>query len=211
MTNENLVKDEIFSYYNISLNISAVRFDLFLKLLDSSKMNIVSRTFSVEDVTLKYIDDSTRLQNKKRLEKKYLELLSRTNDMKSILEIEDKLEQIQTDIEVKEGQMKMLNKQIAYSAFQIKIEQAVVNLSYEDRTKFVYKLKQAIAQGWELLKSLAVGMVSIWPLWVLVYVLFLRHTHQHGQQHRQRGVAQQVLGRAGAPALHRKPAELKSK
>jgi hypothetical protein len=173
VTNENLVKDEIFSYYNISLNISAVRFDLFLQLLDSSRMNIVSRTFSVEDVTLKYIDDSTRLLNKKKLEKKYLDLLSRTNDMKSILEIEDKLEEIQTDIEVKEGQMKVLDKQIAYSAFQVKIEQDIVNASYEDRTKFTYMLKQAVVRGWEGVRSAAIGLVSLWPLWVLIYLLFL--------------------------------------
>jgi hypothetical protein len=134
-------------------------------------MNIVSRTFSVEDVTLKYIDDSTRLQNKKKLEKKYLDLLSKTNDIRNILEIEDKLEEIQTDIEVKEGQMKMLNKQIAYSAFEIKIEQDIVDASYQDRKKFSYMLKQAVVRGWEGVRLAAIGLVSFWPLWVLIGVL----------------------------------------
>jgi hypothetical protein len=171
VTNENLVRNEFCNYYDISLNIDASRFDRFLQMLDSSGMNIVSRTFSVEDVSLKYIDDSTRLQNKKKLEKKYLELLSKTNDIKSILEIEDKLEEIQTDIESKEGQMKLLEKQLAYSEFTVKIERDIVNLSYDDRTKFIYKIKEGIVRGWEGMKTMLVALVSLWPLFVIIALL----------------------------------------
>ncbi|MEI7727346.1 MAG: DUF4349 domain-containing protein, partial [Bacteroidota bacterium] len=127
VTNENLEKDEIFAHVEISLNVQASHFDVFLKLLDSAKINIVSSTFSVEDVSMKYIDDSTRLQNKKKLEQKYRELLSRAKDMKDLLEIEEKIEEIQSDIEVRESQLKMLDKQIAYSEFTVKIEKDVVD------------------------------------------------------------------------------------
>jgi hypothetical protein len=173
VTNENLVKNDVFSYIEISLNIQASHFDNFLLLLDSSKMNIVSRTFSVEDISLKYIDDSTRLQNKKKLEKKYLDLLSKTNDIKNLLEIEDKLEEIQTDIEVKESQLKLLDKKITYSEFTIRIEKSISNLTYEDSTKFRYKLSKGIIQGWEGIKSVLVFLITIWPLYVLITIIFL--------------------------------------
>lgn len=173
VTNENLVKNDVFSYIEISLNVQASQFDFFLQLLDSSKINLVSRTFSVDDVSLKYIDDSTRLQNKKKLEKKYLDLLSKTNDIKNLLEIEDKLEEIQTDIEVKESQLKLLDKKIAYSEFNIKIEKTTSDLTYEDSNKFRYKLGKGIIQGWEGFKSVLVFLITIWPLYVLITIVFL--------------------------------------
>ncbi len=168
VTNENLVKDEIFAHIEMSLNVQASHFEMFLKLLDSSKVNIVSSTFSVEDVSLKYIDDSTRLQNKKKLEQKYRDLLSRAKDMKDLLEIEDKLEEIQTEIEVRESQLKMLDKQIAYSEFTVKIEKDNVYLPYNARSKFTYRLGQGIVAGWDGVKSMVIFLFSIWPLYLLI-------------------------------------------
>ena len=173
VTNENLVKNEGSSYLEISLNIQASHFDNFLQLLDSSKLNIVSSTYSVNDISLKYIDDSTRLQNKKKLEKKYLDLLSKTNDIKSLLDIEEKLEEIQSDIEVKEGQLKLLDKQIAFSEFTLKIEKSISNLSYDDSNKFMYKVGKGIVQGWDGIKSVLVFFITIWPLYVLITIILL--------------------------------------
>ena len=170
--NENFINNDYYSSFDISLNIQASYFDLFLKKLDSSKINIVSRTFSVEDITMKYIDDSTRLFNKKKLEGKYLDLLAKTNDIKNLLEIEEKLEEIQTDIEVKENQLKVLDKQIAYSEFKIKIEKDITNLTYEDRTKFTYKLSQGIVKGWEGMKLIVIFLFSIWPLYILIALIY---------------------------------------
>jgi hypothetical protein len=159
--------------YELSVNIQATHFDDFLKMLDSSGIDIISRTFSVEDVTLKYVDDSTRLANKKKLEKKYLELLSKANDIKSILEIEDKMEEIQTDIEIMDSQLKMLDKQITYSEFTIKIEKKYTNLSYEKSNKFLYKLGQGIVSGWTSAKTIVIFLFSIWPVYVLIFIAFI--------------------------------------
>jgi len=170
--NENFTNNDYNTYFDISLNIRASHFDLFLKKLDSSKINIVSRTFSVEDISMEYIDDSTRLCNKKKLERKYIDLLAKSNDIKNLLEIEEKLEEIQTDIEVKESQLKLLDKQIAYSEVKIKIEKDITNLTYEDRTKFTYKLSQGFVRGWEGIKVVLIFLLTIWPVYILVALIY---------------------------------------
>jgi len=170
--NENFTNNDYNTYFDISLNIQASLFDLFLKKLDSSKINIVSRTFSVEDISMNYIDDSTRLCNKKKLERKYLDLLTKSKEIKNLLEIEEKLEEIQTDIEVKESQIKLLDKQIAYSEIKIKIEKNITNLTYEDRTRFTYKLSQGFVKGWEAIKVLLIFLLTIWPFYILIALIF---------------------------------------
>lgn len=166
ISNENLVKSGNTVFYEIGLNVQASEFDKFLKMVDSSGMNIVSRSFSVEDITLQYIDDSTRLQNKKKLEKKYLDLLSRVNDMKSILEIESKIEEIRTDIESKERQLKYLDTKVAYSDFNVRIEMDKVNLTFDERNEFTYRIGHGIINGWQGMKEFLIFLVTIWPVYI---------------------------------------------
>jgi hypothetical protein len=170
--NENLVANEPNSFYQISLNIQASQFDKFVHLLDSSKLNIVSRSFSVADVTMQYVDNVTRLENKKKLEKRYLDLLAKTKEIKDILEIEEKLENIRTEIEVKESQLKVLDKQIEYSEFNLKIEKRKVNISFDDTNKYSYKIGQGLISGWEGIKSFLIALISIWPIYLLIAILY---------------------------------------
>jgi hypothetical protein len=161
-----------FSYYQLSLNILATNYDKFIFLLDSSKLNIVSRSFSIEDVTMQYVDNSTRLENKKKLEKRYLELLGKTKDIKDILEVEEKIEAIRTEIEVQENQLKILDKQIAYSEFTIKIDKQLNTLSFEETNKYSYKLGTGLSNGWEGIKAFVVILISIWPVYILFIILY---------------------------------------
>jgi hypothetical protein len=173
VTQENLVSNDPSSYYKISLNIDASKYERFIYLLDSAKLNIVNRSFSVEDVTMQYIDNSTRLENKRKLEKRYLDLLSKTKDIKDMLEIEEKLESIRTEIEVKEAQLKAMDKQIAYSAFDITITRASSNLTLSEKNKYSHKLGQGIYAGWEALKQFVIILFSLWPLYLVLVIIYL--------------------------------------
>lgn len=172
VTSELFSKDYGFTYYELTISVPAVRFELFQQLMDSSKLNISAREFSSEDVALKYIDDSTRLENKKRLEQKYLSLLARTSEMKSILEIEDKLEEIRSDIEVRQGQFNALKNKIAFSTIKIRINKEIHYTSWEDQNKFSTRLLNGLSNGWDGLKSFAVYLLSVWPAWFILAILF---------------------------------------
>lgn len=174
---ENLVKSNFSTYYEIGLNVRASDFDKFLNLLDSAELNIVSRSFTVEDITLQYTDDSTRLQNKKKLRDKYLGLLVKATDMKSTLDIEDKIEELQTDIELKEGRMKLLDKQVAYSDFSVRIELDDQNLSDGARNKFTYRIGKGISNGWHGMKEFVIFLVTIWPVYLFagVFLYLIRY------------------------------------
>jgi hypothetical protein len=172
VVNENLEKSETESYYYIDLNIQARSFEKFIQLIDSAKLNVVSRSFSVEDVSLQYIDDSTRLANKKKLENRYLEILSKAKDIKEMLQIEEKLEQIRTDAEVREAQLKMIDKQVAYSSFTLKIEKSNNELSSAQKEKYSYEVTQGISKGWNGFKAGIVFLISIWPIYLLFAFIY---------------------------------------
>jgi len=157
--------------YNLKARIPAKNFDLFLQNVSSGADRIDSKNISMKDVTTEYIDISTQLANKKKLEERYLELLKKGTKISDLLEIENKLTEIQTDIESTQGQFNYLEKQVEYSELDITF---YTKLAVEDNGKtFGYKLISALSDGWEILGVLFLGFIELWPLWILGIASFL--------------------------------------
>lgn len=160
------------NYCQLTVNVKASEFDRFIALADSVELNVINKSFSVDDVTASYIDDSTRLENKRKLENRYLELLNKAKEMKEILEIEEKLEVLRSDIESRQNQMNVLNKQIAYSTFEITLEKEGFNHTFDNRNKYSNKLVQGLLNGWEGLKAVSIFILSIWPVYIVLIGIF---------------------------------------
>ena len=157
--------------FTLKIRIPAAYFDGFLDSVSSTADKIDSKNISITDVTTRYIDIKTRLANKLILEKRYLELLNKGSKISDLLEIENKLTQIRSDIESTQGQLNYLTKQVAYSSLNITF--------YTKQSKqvnagdgMVYKFKTAIADGWLILQNLFFGVIGLWPLVILIGALY---------------------------------------
>ncbi|SDT61521.1 protein of unknown function [Mucilaginibacter mallensis] len=168
--NQSTNADENRKQYELKVRIPAKSFDFLLDSVSSTAYKIDTKNISVTDETTKYIDIQTRLNNKKLLEKRYLELLNKSSKISDLLEIQNKLTEIRSDIESTQGQLNYLSKQVAYSSLDITFytqESAQVDTG----NGAVYKFKKAIADGWEILQNLFFGLITLWPL-LLVLVIF---------------------------------------
>jgi hypothetical protein len=159
--------DEDQKQYELKIRIPAKKFDPFLDAVSSTAYKIDSKNISITDATTRYIDTKTRLDNKKILEKRYLELLSKSSKISDLLEIENKLTEIRSDIESTQGQLNYLNKQVAYSSLDITF--------YTKQTAQVdsgqgagYKFKTAVATGWQTLQNLFFGLIGLWPIIIIL-------------------------------------------
>lgn len=170
--NESTNSEENRKEYTLKILVPAKNFDLILDTVSSAADKIDSKNISITDVTTRFIDITTRLANKKILENRYLELLKRGSKISDLLEIENKLTEIRSDIESTQGQLNYLNKQIAYSSLDItfytkQIAQADKGIG------FGYKLKLAIAGGWGLLQNLFFSIIALWPVILLTGVFYV--------------------------------------
>lgn len=155
--------------YTLDARIPAKNFDKFFSNVSVTAVQIDSKNITTTDVTTQYIDMSTRLRNKKALEARYLDLLHQSNRMADILEVENKLNDIRTDIESTQGQLNYLNKQIAYSSLAITFYTKRTDLASSGPTgnPFLDSMKD----GWALLKSLFFGIIALWPVILIGIVL----------------------------------------
>lgn len=156
----------------LNVKIPAANFDAFLGSVSSTATKIDSKNISIKDVTTEFIDTKTRLENKKLLEARYLELLKRATKISEMLEIENKLADIRSDIESTQGQFNYLNKQVAYSSLSITFY-TTQPAQVETSVGFWYRLKESFSDGYALLQSLFFGVLSLWPYWFVLFGFYM--------------------------------------
>jgi len=131
--------------------------------------HVNSKNITADDVTAQFIDIETRLKSKKEIEKRYLDILSKASKVTDILEIEQKLGEIREEIEAKEGELKLLADQVDYSTINLTFTQ---NFEYTpiDRPGFLGRTGNAFENGWEGFLNFIIGLVYVWPLWLIIGV-----------------------------------------
>ena len=157
--NENNRKD-----YTLNVSIPANNFDKLLSFVSSAADKIDSKNISITDVTMNYIDITTRLANKKILENRYLDLLKKASKISDLLEIENKLTEIRSEIESTQGRLNYLNKQVLYSSLNITFYTKQM-VKADKPIGFAYKFKRALHKGELFLEHLFFKAVALWPLW----------------------------------------------
>ena len=97
--------------------------------------------------------------------------------MEDILNAEEKIRIIQEEIESIEGRIKYINNKAALSTIHINIYQEVTYVAKPTvyKKSFLTRVKEGATNGWELILSIVVGLVNIWPLILgLIGVLLFR-------------------------------------
>lgn len=155
----------------LTLRVPSKNFDLLLDSISGDAEKVDSKNVSVKDVTSQYMDIETSLNNQKLLENRYRELLKKSDKMSDILAIESKLTEIRTSIDSTQGTLNYLSKQVAYSSLEVTFYTKHTG-PYEDDT-IVYKFKSAIKNGWAILQNLSFGVITLWPVILLIVVFYI--------------------------------------
>lgn len=163
--NENKGYDRI--NYNVSIRVPPQNFDVLIKEVTEGK-KLDNRWVNTDDVTNRYYDLQSRIENKKKLEERYQEILKQADKISDILEVERNLNQVRSEIESLQGQFKLLNHQITYSMLEISFYELVpYELDQEQRPGFGTRLLNAISVGWQGFQTFLVYLLALWPFGLL--------------------------------------------
>lgn len=165
---ENLENDDQSTRYNLRVRLPAQRFEGFIVALETGDDEVESKYVQTRDVTEEYIDVVTRLKNERAYMVRYQALLAKASTVKDILSIEESIRKLQEEIESREGRLKYLNDQIAFSTLNIELYKEKPYM-YASRQKdpFGERVKQSLSNGWSFIVGLALLLVAMWPLWLI--------------------------------------------
>lgn len=124
-----------------------------------------------QDVSAEWIDLESRLATKREVRERYIEILrKRATKVEDILAAEDKIRAITEEIEAREARLRYLRDQVNMSTFTLEVYQ-----TQEVRTPppayvrhFGHEILDSLDNGLSFIKYLLLGVLSIWPLFLLV-------------------------------------------
>ena len=167
----------------LTIRIPEARYGQFVSTLESGGGKLLYKEISARDVTEEYLDIETRLANKRSYLERYRELLKRAGTIKEILEVEEQVRKLEEEIESAEGRLRYLDDRVGYSTLELKIS-TEYKYSPAPKNRFWEDLKQAFSGGWQAVVSLVLGLLYLWPLWIVAGILlfvFLRRRKRRRQ------------------------------
>ena len=157
---------------NMIIRVRSDQLDPLTEELLKQSVYLQSKDISSDDVTEEFVDLEIRLRNKKEVEKKYLEILAKAKTIKEILEVENQIRVIREEIEAKEGRLKYLRNQVAYSTIHLNYYQENWVSAKAPGFSFWQRIGDGLSGGWDLLLGFVVGMSYAWPFLLILAGIF---------------------------------------
>ena len=158
----------------ITIKVPVDQFDNAVNLITTNVEGLNEKKITSQDVTTEVVDTKSRLEAKKQVRLRYLDLLKQARNMEEILSVQSEINGIQEAIESAAGRIEYLNHSSSFSTINLTFYQ-VLNASAIDSEKpsFSTKLSTAFRSGWSWVTDLFIGIVSIWPLLMMIFAGFI--------------------------------------
>lgn len=156
---------------NLKVRIPSNNFDEFINSIEKGQDKITNKSITAEDVTLKYYDLESRIKSKRAYLEQYLKMVSSAKSVSDLLQIQEQIRQLQEDIDSTEALLKTLSNQVSYSTITIDVYHND-SLGNAYTISFFSEIKDAFVYGWELIKSLCIGFIRMWPILIIVLMAF---------------------------------------
>lgn len=157
---------------NMGIRVRGDQLDALIKDLVDQSIFLHRQEISSNDVTEEFVDLEIRLRNKKEVEKKYLEILDKAKTIKDILSVEEQVRVIREEIEAKEGRLRFLQSQVAYSTINLDYYQEEWLTAEAPGISFFQRMTDGFSSGWDLLLSFVVGLSYAWPFLLILTGVF---------------------------------------
>jgi len=153
----------------VSIKVPVDRFDEFIQQIPADSDQLTDKKVTSQDVSMEVVDTKSRLETKKEVRERYIDLLRQAHNMKDILSMQQEIDGLQEEMDAAAGRINFLTHAAAFSTVNLKFFQVLNLNAIETPTpgpSFLHKIKLAFLAGWEALSSLLLGLMTVWPLWL---------------------------------------------
>ena len=165
----------------LTIKIPVDQFDDAVNSISSNVKELNEKKITSEDVTTEVIDTRSRLEAKKQVRLRYLDLLKQAKNMEEILNVQSEINGIQEQIESAAGRMEYLQHSSSFSTIHLTFYQVLNGAAIDnDKPTFSTRITNAFRFGWNWIGELSIGIVSIWPLLLAVFgiIIFYKRSNR---------------------------------
>lgn len=159
---------------SLTIKVPVAMFDEAIQALAPGKEKILVKKITAQDVTGEVVDTKSRLEAKREVRLRYIELLRQAKKMEDILQVQQEINEIQENIEAAAGRVQYLTHSAAYSTIELSYFQVLDPKAVDKETPpgFGEKILIGLTAGLTWIGDLVVLLVTLWPLWAAVAVLW---------------------------------------
>ena len=182
LSDENVTEYNDKIEYRVTIRVASEKFEQVIERISQNAKKLDSKNIYSLDVTEEFIDIEARLNTKKELEKRYLELLKQANKVDEILSIEKEIGTLRSEIESFEGRLNYLKNRVSLSTLTV--------MFYEKNTSsfgFNSKIGHAIHNGWTNLLWFFIAIINLWPF-ILVGIAIIFIVRALKRRHKSRKI-----------------------
>lgn len=160
----------------VVIKVPVDQFDNLVTALTTGEQELLEKKITTEDVTTQVVDTKSRMEAKKQVRLRYLDLLKQAKNMDEILNVQNEINGIQEDIEAATGRIEYLTHSAVYSTINLTFFQILdESAKSTDEPSFGTKLWQSFKNGWSWVGDVFIGIISIWPLFVIGFTCWLAY------------------------------------
>ena len=156
----------------VIIRVPAAKFDDTLKQIRALAGRLLREKASGQDVTEEFVDLTARLKAKHALEEQFLEILKKATKVSDMLDVQNNLNNVRTEIERIEGRMRFLENQASLSTITITLQTPQPLVSGTSRG-FMYKLKDAVSDAIEIAQDVFLGLIRFVGLLVPLFIFIV--------------------------------------
>ena len=170
----------------ITIKIPVAQFDDAVNSISSNAKELHEKKITSEDVTTEVIDTRSRLEAKKQVRLRYLDLLKQAKNMEEILSVQSEINGIQEQIESAAGRMEYLQHSSSFSTIHLTFYQVLNGAAIDsDKPTFSTRITNAFRFGWNWVGELSIGVISIWPLLLAVVGIIILYKRSNRPKPKQ--------------------------
>lgn len=163
-------------YASFTIRVPVGNLDDFATYVDNSA-NILSKSENVKDVTLDYTDMESRKKTLETERDRLLELLENASDLNDVILLEEKLSDVEYEIDRITSSLKTYDSLVEYSTINIEIKEVEKYTEIVEETPTLWKrmgdgFKNSLKWLKNFFEGLLVVIVALIPFIVLFGVLF---------------------------------------
>ena len=179
---------------SITARVPANKLDGFVKQI-GEVANVTSRSESVEDVTLRYVDLDSHTRMLEEEQERLLTLLENATTIEEIITIESRLSEVKYQLESMKSQLRTFDNQIEYSTVHINIDEVIELTPVEelsDGERIAQGFAKSVADVLYGIKEFFIGLIInlpylvVWAIVIGVLLLVIRAIMKYSDKRTQR-------------------------
>jgi exonuclease VII small subunit len=176
VTSRTTVHDNNVKSGNVNIRIDSSNFETALHDIKKLVKKIENESVAGNDVTEEFYDLTARLENKRRAEKRFQEILAIGKTTKGILEVEQALARVREEIERLEGRKRYLSDQVTLSTINVNLHEPFP-LVATGKGGFLAKARRGFERGIagfaDVMSHIITTAIAGIPIFFLVFILFV--------------------------------------